>query len=46
MCRLFVLVPGELAHVRSDVSVSSTIVVEHAPAHVMHLDPPTGQERS
>ena len=37
---------GELAHVKPDLSVSTAIVVEHAPTQVMHLDHPTGQERS
>ena len=40
------LEPGELAHVKPDLSVSSAVVVEHAPTQVMHLDHPTGQERS
>jgi predicted glutamine amidotransferase len=37
---------GELAHVGPDLAVTSTVVVDHPPAHVLHLHHSTGQERS
>jgi predicted glutamine amidotransferase len=40
------LEPGELAHIKPDLSVTSAVVVDGPPAQVLHLDHPTGQERS
>lgn len=40
------LEPGELAHVKPDLSVAAAVVVDRPPAQLMHLDHPTGQERS
>ncbi len=40
------LEPGELVHVRPDLGVESTVVVDGPPARALRLDHPTGQERS
>ena len=34
---------GELVHVAPDLTVTSTLVVDHPPAELIHLDHPTGQ---
>jgi predicted glutamine amidotransferase len=34
---------GELLHVGADLAVDSRIVVDRPPAHLLHIDHPTGQ---